>query len=662
MTAPSSAIARAEPLDLGRQRARAAPRLQRVGQRGDVGLRFGQLLGELLLGQRRRLLLQLHVLDLRARRLELLLGGEARLVARAQFRRQRSPACRAPRPAPAPPRRARPAAAAAPPRPASSRWPPARCVSCASSALLLRGLRGQRFAAALELGQPVAAAALRESRLLRRALGDAHALAAAGERDFGLVARVARGFARGELVVQPRLQVGDLRARSRRAARVSPASLRRDVGRFLRDLRAPALAPLRPPASAAGARARDRARGAAASRPPGLRRATSAASPSGRRRPRRAARAPRRPTVVARRRSRRPARRVRAGARCTPCSSLSGAKNVDALRGDEVPGRRDERLACAQRVAVRQRRREIGAAANAVQAVGEQASDVRLLQAHLGQQRIVVARAAHGARAPAHRRRRAAAAARRRPPSRRLRPGARARARSSRSRSTASSASSHPALDVERLPQPARAWRGRGRRASRRCPVPCPIFACSADSACCRASRSASALAVALPRVGSFALARLQRLHGSAAAPPAPACLPARSRVSCGELLLDFAQRIRRRRGECRPVPVAAASCRAASCCSVAPTLSRRVSATRMSCSVSAICSCSSRERRAASATACSSAGSAACAALFLRRGRFARGERRLERALGRCRGRRRAPLPARRSRPALRSTARPAA
>ena len=52
------------------------------GNVGDVGLRFGQLLGELLLGQRRRLLLQLHVLDLRARRLELLLGGEPRLVAR----------------------------------------------------------------------------------------------------------------------------------------------------------------------------------------------------------------------------------------------------------------------------------------------------------------------------------------------------------------------------------------------------------------------------------------------------------------------------------------------------------------------------------------------------------------------------------------------------
>ena len=89
LTAPSSAMARVEALDLRRQRARAAPRLQRLRQRRDVGMRFGELLGELLLGERRRLLLQLHVEDLRARGLQLLVGGEARLLRRAQIGAER---------------------------------------------------------------------------------------------------------------------------------------------------------------------------------------------------------------------------------------------------------------------------------------------------------------------------------------------------------------------------------------------------------------------------------------------------------------------------------------------------------------------------------------------------------------------------------------------
>ena len=67
LTAPSSAIAPCRRSISRRQRARVAPRLQRVGQRANVGFRFGQLLGELLLGQRRRLFLELHLLDLRAR-------------------------------------------------------------------------------------------------------------------------------------------------------------------------------------------------------------------------------------------------------------------------------------------------------------------------------------------------------------------------------------------------------------------------------------------------------------------------------------------------------------------------------------------------------------------------------------------------------------------
>jgi hypothetical protein len=106
LTAPELGDRGVQALDLGRQRARAAPRLERVGQRRDVGVRFRELLGELSLGELRRLLLELHVLDLGARGLQLLVRREARLLACAQVRAQRFQTIARIRAAPAPPRRA----------------------------------------------------------------------------------------------------------------------------------------------------------------------------------------------------------------------------------------------------------------------------------------------------------------------------------------------------------------------------------------------------------------------------------------------------------------------------------------------------------------------------------------------------------------------------
>ena len=81
--------------------------------------------------------------------------------------------------------------------------------------------------------------------------------------------------------------------------------------------------------------------------------------------------------------------------------------------------------------------------------------------------------------------------------------------------------------------------------------VPCPIFACSAASACWRASRSASCRLSRSHVVGGFALARLQVLD--ALAQRVERLLLAREvGVLLRELVFDVAQRIRFRRTERR--------------------------------------------------------------------------------------------------------------
>ena len=349
-------------------------------------MRLGKLLGELLFGQRRRLFLQLHVEDLRARGLLLLLGGKARLLRAAQLRPQRLQLvarrgqrlfrlaarsqlrlqCRLDR------------------RPVDGG---ALAAQLREQRALLLALRDDPFATPFELGQPIAAAALRETCFLRGKLGDPHPLATAGERRFRLVAPVPRGFARGELVVQPRLQIGNLR---HDGVALPPAGfvLGRDVGRFLRDLRAPLLRGFGglPQLQELELEIVD----------PTLLRADREAF--------RVIRVLRHLQFGVDRvalRARFGGRRTRGGHRAVELFELPlpgddavqlvvRCEERHALRGDEVPGGRHERLAGGQRVAVRQRRREIGATANAVQPIGDEASDVRLLQAHLRQQRLVL--------------------------------------------------------------------------------------------------------------------------------------------------------------------------------------------------------------------------------------------------------------------------------
>ena len=71
------------------RRTRAAPRLELLRQHGDVGMRIGQLFGELLLEEHRGLFLELHFLDLRTRRIELLLSDEPRFFGGTKRRAKR---------------------------------------------------------------------------------------------------------------------------------------------------------------------------------------------------------------------------------------------------------------------------------------------------------------------------------------------------------------------------------------------------------------------------------------------------------------------------------------------------------------------------------------------------------------------------------------------
>jgi hypothetical protein len=74
-----------EPLDLGGQRRLVAEGPELVRKQGEVRVRLGELFRELLFRERGHLLLEPHVFDLRARRIELLLRREPHLVGRAQL-------------------------------------------------------------------------------------------------------------------------------------------------------------------------------------------------------------------------------------------------------------------------------------------------------------------------------------------------------------------------------------------------------------------------------------------------------------------------------------------------------------------------------------------------------------------------------------------------
>ena len=663
LTAPSSAIALGETLDFGGQRARAAPRLERVGQRGEIGLRFGELLGELLLGERRRLLLELHLLDLRARRIELLLGGKPRLVARAQARPPALPAGCAPSAS----------ACSASPRAASCRCSASSTgvqsidcrslVSCASSACCCATCAASASRRRAMLREALAAAALGEARLLRRALGGAQLLAASRERDFGFVARVPRRLALRHLDRAAAIARSAISAAIAACSSLPCACCAREIVALLRDLRAPArrrfgrlaqlheleleivAAPLlrgerqafRDATSPAGpCRSRSTVSSAAARGAGGARRASRSAPAS---------------SVSSRWRA------------STPCSSLSGAKNAMPCALTRWPSRRDERFAAARaspRAASAAARSRL--AAHAVQAVGEHARDAR-------RRSCALSRAAHRRRrarrrrrrSDAHRRRGVRAARRHR---RSMSSASSRRASSSafrRSRSTASSASSQPGSISTHLPQPPRVR----------------------ETA--RVEPAVDVLAVADPRlqrgqrVGARGEIGEPLARRAATRPPAPrwrscsactaacssccsCCLPASSAVLLRELLLDGAHRIgggRRERLELgRKARRAARRC----CASACAALSRRALADANRPARSARSAAAARSvARDASATAASLRGQARLRAALPRQRPLARRER-----LARARAppppaRHRAPPAGRRARRSLRSVARPA-
>ncbi len=226
-----------QPLDLAGQRRLVAEGLQRIGQPGNLGIGLGELQRELLLREHRGLLLEAHLLDLRARGLQLLHGGKTCFIGGAQLGAERllAVACR----------RQRLLGPAAHGELALQRLLDGRPVDgralggeLGQLGLLLDDLRRQRLPASLELGEAVATAALGESRFLRRALGEPDALAPARLRDLAFVACTAGGVALRHRLVQRRLRVGELRPE-----RARPVLLGRllggDRGQLLGDLRPP---------------------------------------------------------------------------------------------------------------------------------------------------------------------------------------------------------------------------------------------------------------------------------------------------------------------------------------------------------------------------------------------------------------------------------------
>ena len=178
-----------------------------------------------------------------------------------------------------------------------------------------------------------------------------------------------------------------------------------------------------------------------------------------------------------------------------------------------------------------------------------------------------------------------------------------------RSRSTASSASSQPrSMSSDCHSRLASVSLCFASQPSMSCP--CPIFACSAASACERASKSASNL---LSRCHASLAARCRSCSCCTvtASVSCADCLFARSALSCANCSSTTAI----------GVDIGAASTassdssfsrRDASCAILRAILSRRVSATRMSWSICAIFCCRSSCAFAATATASSSGGSAA--------------------------------------------------
>ncbi len=227
---------------------------------------------------------------------------------------------------------------------------------------------------------PVARAALGERRLLRSALGGAQPLAPARERDLVFVADRARGFARGETVVQAGLHVGEL-AHDRVPLRLFLRHRGHEIRVVPRELGAPLLRRFR-------------------RLPQLLELEFQLVAATLLRRERLRLEVPRlltRLLLELGRLERGTRGRCRLANRSEPALELLelglarehpvqlavGPEHRDALRGHEVPRRCDESLAFAQRLPIGERLRERVAAAHAVERVGKQARDVRPLDPDL---------------------------------------------------------------------------------------------------------------------------------------------------------------------------------------------------------------------------------------------------------------------------------------
>ena len=503
LTAPRLGDRRLQPLDLAGERRLVAERLQRVGQPGDLGIGLGELQRELLLRERGGLLLEPHLLDLRARGIELLHRRRAALHRPREARRRALPGGRVPPPAPARPRRAR------------ASW---RC-SASSTGVQSMAARSER-----ELGQagpaagrpapPAPRAAARAPRGGRgscarrtplpapraRRAARARARAPARPRASLRACRAASRF--DHLLVQRRLRVGELRRRVARARSCSAASSAAISDSSSRDLRAalcgrlgglPELQELELEIVAAPLLRRERhALGVPGVLRASRGRASIAASAS------RAASAVARAPVIGMRQL-----GQLALAREHAVELAVGREEVHRLRRDEMPLRRDEGLADAERRHARASACGDARRGNARRAASRPgAARARPRTARTLASSASLVRGGRGPRRrPARRPRSDPAARRHRRRTRRHRVEALELDRVEPLAQYRLERVLPAGLDVESLPQ-ARAPCARPRSSCHLVvSLPWPILACSAASACARASRSARRRPVCCARV-----------------------------------------------------------------------------------------------------------------------------------------------------------------
>ena len=454
--------------------------------------------------------------------------------------------------------------------------------------MLLRRLRRQRFTPPIQFGQTIAAAALGERRLLRRALRDAHPLAAAGQPDIGLVLRAWRADSLRAISSCSRDWASASSAAIARRLFLLLRLLRGEIGELLRDLRAPPFGRLRRLLQLEELELQVVA--ATLLRPEretlrvvGLLRRIELGGDRGQRF-----------ACGGRRGDRGRDAQVELGQLALPGKDtmelVVGRKKTNRVRADKVPLRRDKGFADVELGAVGERLRGVVAAPDAAQPVGEQARHVRAGSAHLQQQRIGRRRRGHRRRGIT--RRIQCKATGRRGACGEPRGGGVEAVELDRIQSFAQHRFEGilpSGLDVEALPEAMRA---------RKAPLfePSGVVLALPDLRLQRGERLRPRFELRLPagrllrRVARAALPFLQRLHPLAQR--AQRRLLARELdLFLGELLVDLPQRSVASGASSASSP-ARRKRRSANCINTRFPLSRLVSATRIACSIRAICCC----------------------------------------------------------------------